>query len=85
MKTSRISARVAMAFSLSLAGIAQAETILRTEPGEGMLHPRETVLVDDGTCPAGQIKEVIGGSNRKYGTSEKRPGAPRQRHCISHP
>jgi hypothetical protein len=44
-----------------------------------MLHPGEIVLVDDHTCPAGQIKQVTGGSNRKYGTDEKKLGVPRQR------
>ena len=34
-------------------------TLLKSEPGEGQLRPGERVLVDDGSCPAGQIEEVI--------------------------
>ena len=70
------------ALGLVMMGGGHAETLLSNEPGVGMLHPGETVIVDDHTCPAGQIKQVIGGSNRKYTTDEKKLGVPRQRHCI---
>jgi serine/threonine protein kinase len=48
-----------------------------SEPGPGNLARGQTALVDDGTCPAGQIKEVTGGSNRL--------GIPRTKKCISRP
>jgi hypothetical protein len=35
-----------------------------------------------GTCLSGQIKEIIGGSNRKYRTSIPRPGTERSTNCI---
>jgi hypothetical protein len=54
------------------------------EPGEGQLRPGERVLIDDGSCPAGQIKEVMGGNNRKYRTTTKRPGSVRTIHCVPH-
>jgi hypothetical protein len=38
---------------------------LKKEPAAGRLRLGQKVLVDDGTCPAGQIKELTGGSNRK--------------------
>jgi peptidoglycan hydrolase-like protein with peptidoglycan-binding domain len=48
-----------------------------SEPGPGNLAHGQTALVDDSTCPAGQIKEVTGGSNRL--------GIPRTKKCISRP
>jgi hypothetical protein len=33
----------------------------------GQLREGETVLVDDGTCPKGQIKQVVGGNHVKAG------------------
>ncbi len=32
------------------------------EPPEGTMQPGQSVLVDDGTCPTGQIKKVISGN-----------------------
>jgi hypothetical protein len=49
---------------------------LTAEPPRGALRSGERVLVDDGTCPPGQIKEVIGGANVKG------RGGPRTRRCI---
>jgi hypothetical protein len=60
---------------------AQA-AVLKTEPKEGHLRPGQRVLVDDGSCPSGQIKEVVGGSNRKFQTSERMAGSSRQIRCI---
>jgi hypothetical protein len=62
-----------------------AQTILKKKPNVGMLHPGETVLADDGSRPKGTIKQMIGGSNRKFGTDGVRPGAPRQHHRIPRP
>ena len=39
--------------------------VLAKDPTAGHLRPGEQVLVDDGSCPAAQIKEVTGGTNRK--------------------
>lgn len=60
---------------------AAAEPALKREPGPGNLRPGERVLVDDGTCPRGQIKEVIGGSNLDRGRSQS-SGAQRVRRCV---
>jgi hypothetical protein len=43
-----------------------AET-LKKEPAMGALKEGQVVFVDDGTCPAGQIKKVIGGNHVKAG------------------
>ena len=45
---------------------ARAE-VLKSEPPLGKLMPRQIVLVDDGSCPKGQIKKVIGGDHVKVG------------------
>jgi hypothetical protein len=44
------------------------------EPPAGTLPYGKKVLVDDGTCPTGQIKQITGGDNGR--------GIPRARACI---
>jgi Family of unknown function (DUF6719) len=56
-------------------GIAQSQ-VLKSEPAEGNLASGKRVLVDDGTCPAGQIKEVTGGSKTGH--------IARASRCIPH-
>ena len=56
-------------------GAAQGQ-VLKTEPGDGALPSGKKVLVDDGTCPAGQIKEVTGGSKVAH--------IARSTRCIPH-
>jgi tetratricopeptide (TPR) repeat protein len=70
------------------AQVAQAQ--LRAEPPAGQLRSGQRVLVDDGSCPAGQIKEVIGGNNLKTVNvgcgglaTVSRGGSQRQRRCIA--
>jgi uncharacterized protein DUF6719 len=46
----------------AVAGQTSAE-VQRHEPPMGALREGQVVLVDDGTCPAGQIKQVIGGNH----------------------
>jgi hypothetical protein len=41
--------------------------------GQGALSFGEKALVDDGTCPQGQIKEIVGGDKN----------TPRQRRCVA--
>lgn len=50
-----------------------------SEPPMGALKPGQRVLVDDGSCPAGQIKEVIGGNHRKVGGTGL---VERRRRCV---
>jgi len=52
----------------------QTAGVLTSDPPIGSLRTGQRVLVNDGSCPPGQIKEIIGGS--------KAPGT-RQRRCIS--
>lgn len=51
--------------------------ILKKEPGIGQLPTGASVLIDDGTCPNGQIKKVVGGSVAT--------GQPRVRTCVPRP
>jgi hypothetical protein len=61
------------------AGPGLAQT-LKQEPPMGKLKENQRVLVDDGTCPAGQIKEVIGGNHVKVGGKKR---IERTRRCIA--
>jgi len=49
--------------------------VLKSEPPLGQLPTGAAVLVDDGTCPSGQIKQVIGGN---MATQQ-----PRVRSCVA--
>jgi class 3 adenylate cyclase len=51
--------------------------ILKTEPPVGQLPTGATVLVDDNTCPAGQIKQIVIGNATT--------GQPRLRSCVARP
>ena len=73
---------------------AAALPVLAKDPEQGHLRPGQQVLVDDGSCPAGQIKELTGGTNRKcevdagvLDTSKCHPvtGAHRTSRCIARP
>ena len=54
-----------------------AVTIVTREPNEGDLRLGQRVYVDDGTCPAGQIKEVAGAKMTSSGISRLRQCVPR--------
>jgi hypothetical protein len=68
---------VAVIISIGLAGAALAQ--LRQEPPMGALKEREVVLVDDGSCPKGQIKRVVGGNHFTVGGFKK---IERKRSCV---
>lgn len=57
---------------------AMGETVKR-EPAMGKMKEGERLLVDDGSCPPGQIKEVIGGNHVKVGGYKQ---TERVRRCI---
>ena len=60
---------VALVFTVGLSATVSpiVAEVLKTEPAMGQLREGQTVLVDDGSCPAGQIKQVIGGNHVKVG------------------
>ena len=51
--------------------------ILKIEPPVGQLPPGAKVLIDDGTCPTGQLKQVVGGNVTT--------GQARLRFCVPRP
>jgi hypothetical protein len=53
---------------------AAAQKVVKKEPPRGALKQGEVVLVDDGSCGPGKIKEVRGGSDEQ--------GVRRTRACI---
>jgi uncharacterized protein DUF6719 len=61
--------------------LAVAE-MLKREPEMGALREGQRVLVDDGTCGPGKVKEVIGGNHVKVGGTKN---IVRQRRCIPKP
>lgn len=61
---------------LALAGGAHAETVSREQD---IVGPRlgQKVMVDDGSCPTGQIKEVRGAQMTASGVLSTRKCVPR--------
>jgi hypothetical protein len=55
---------------LSIVGSSFATT-LKQEPPMGAMREGQVVLVDDGSCPAGQIKRVVGGNHTKVGGTKQ--------------
>jgi hypothetical protein len=63
----------------SLAGSLAVAEVLKRAPPMGGLKPGQVVLVDDGTCPAGQIKQLTGGDHVKAGGKQH---AERKSRCV---
>jgi len=61
--------------ALTVIALAGCQTILKEEPAKGRLATGKKVLVDDGTCPPGQVKQVTGST----------PGNPRIKECVPMP
>ncbi len=75
---SRIVLWVSVAVTFTSAVPAAAQMVKR-EPALGALKPGERVLVDDGSCGPGKIKEVIGGNHVAVGGSDH---IVRHRRCL---
>lgn len=54
-----------------------AQQVLKSEPPPGTLQTGTSVLVDDGSCPAGQILKLT-----RVGPMSDRAGGFRKRECI---
>jgi hypothetical protein len=61
---------------LASAGVARAEIVAR-EQDIAELRLGQRILVDDGSCPAGQIKEVAGSQMTTSGVLRTRKCIPR--------
>jgi hypothetical protein len=61
----------------ALSGAAFAATVMTKEPATMQLGER--VLIDDGSCPAGQVREVVAVGNKTVDP----PRIERLRQCIS--
>jgi hypothetical protein len=70
---------------LSAVALAASAETLGKEPAPGELRGGETVLVDDGSCPAGKIKQVTGGDDIHHSTGAAKPGGGRRVRCIKRP
>ena len=70
---------IAGIFAVACGTPSIAQTLTR-EPEMGTLREGQRVLVDDGSCPAGKIKEVIGGNHVEVGGTKR---VKRIRRCIT--
>jgi hypothetical protein len=66
--------------ALTLISASHAQSVIKTEPTMGALREGESVLVDDGTCPKGKIKLVVGGNHVKAGGTKN---IVRTRSCVA--
>jgi hypothetical protein len=76
MTTSRISLALLGSLTLSTAALAQ-QTIVPREQDIADIRLGQKIMVDDGSCPAGQIKEVQGAQMTAAGVSRTRKCVPR--------
>jgi hypothetical protein len=76
MTASRISLALLGSLTLSTAALAQ-QTIVPREQDIADIRLGQKVMVDDGSCPAGQIKEVQGAQMTAAGVSRTRKCVPR--------
>jgi hypothetical protein len=61
---------------LVTASRSHAQMVVKQEPFDGQMVPGQVILVDDGTCGRGRIKQVTGG---EIGAMNPRP---RTRTCV---
>jgi hypothetical protein len=65
---------VVLAMLVLIIAEGRAQQIFKTEPPEQAIRRGRTIYVDDGTCPKGQIKMIVGGNKEKQ--------IRRQRSCV---
>jgi hypothetical protein len=68
--------------ALALGAAPAQAKILTREPPLGALQEGETVLVDNGQCPKGEIMAVTGGNHVKVGGTKQ---IVRTRACVKAP
>lgn len=64
---------------LTAVGVSASAPIeyLKEMPATGTVRRGDIVYVDDGKCPAGQVKKIVGG--------DQKAGVPRQVSCVQRP
>lgn len=77
MRPARLLLPTLMVVVLS-AATGSAQTLPHQEPPEGELRLGQRVLVDDGSCPAGQVKQVTGARLTPTGITRERTCVPRK-------
>ncbi|BBF93746.1 DUF6719 family protein [Blastochloris tepida] len=70
------------AIVLITAPASAAPRLFSTEPALGTLRVGQRVLVDDGVCKAGEIREVVVNSRKSGDTKSYPDGGPRVRRCV---
>ena len=72
---------IGLIFGVLVTGIGGSvfAATLKQEPPMGALREGQVVFVDDGSCPAGQIKRVVGGNHTKVGGTKQ---VIRQSSCV---
>ena len=55
----------------AVSGSAFAQPVVKEEPPMGAMREGEVLLVDDGSCPPGKIKRVVGGNHVKVGGTKQ--------------
>ncbi|KJC56519.1 hypothetical protein UP10_33895 [Bradyrhizobium sp. LTSPM299] len=80
---------VALGISLAAGGVCRAQfeapgrlghaPVVNEEPPEGKMAPGMVLLVDDGSCGKGRVKQVTGGEIAGF------DARPRTRRCIPRP
>jgi hypothetical protein len=55
----------------SISSSSLAATTVKQEPPLGAMREGQVLLVDDGSCPPGQIKRVVGGNHTKVGGTKQ--------------
>jgi hypothetical protein len=78
MQISRYFLAIALGSAALLPSVSQAKVeFLKEEPPKDALRYLEVVYVDDGTCPAGEVKEITGGNSKR--------SIPRKVRCVKRP
>ena len=62
---------------VTASSLCNAQAVVKQEPPAGNLPSGAVVLVDDGTCGKGKVKQVTGGNHSAMNPT------PRTRKCIA--
>ena len=60
-----------LVLSVASSALAASGKVGKQEPPLGAMREGEVPLADDGSCPAGQIKRVVGGNHTKVGGTKQ--------------